>query len=115
MTAPQVHGSAQLQLGGFEQPLDPGPARGIGAPRAQRGPKGTRVGDVIVAEGSRWLVESVNQEGHEATCRLIGGSRILRRFRARAIRKVERTPRSAELLKPAAAVMQPNHPEDSDS
>jgi hypothetical protein len=117
MTAPEAHGSVQLQLGGLEELPDPPSARRDGSlrPRAQRGPKGARVGDVIIAEGSRWFVESVNPERHEATCRLIGGSRILRRFRARAIRKVERTPRRAELLKSAAAVMEPNPPEDNNS
>jgi hypothetical protein len=79
----------------------------VGSPRsgAQRGPKGARVGDVIVAEGSRWRVESLNSERREATCRLIG-SCILRRFRARAIRDVERAPTSIGSVKASSAVME---------
>jgi hypothetical protein len=92
MTAPQVDVPAELVLGGLEEPLEWGATHrgGSPGPGGQRGPKGARVGDVILAEGSRWLVESVNPERREATCRLMGGSCILRRFRARAIRKVER-------------------------
>lgn len=57
---------------------------------AVRGPKGARVGDVVIAERSRWHVERVYPERREVLCRLIGGSRVLRRFRARQISKVER-------------------------
>jgi hypothetical protein len=59
-------------------------------PPSTRGPRGARTGDVIIAEGSRWLVAGLDLERREAICRLIGGSGALRRFRARAIRKVER-------------------------
>lgn len=58
--------------------------------RRRRGPKGARVGDVIVAERSRWRVEALDLERREAVCELLGGSRALRRFRARQILKVER-------------------------
>lgn len=56
----------------------------------ERGPRGARIGDVITAEGSRWLVEALDQDRHEAICRLINGSGVLRRFRARRILNVER-------------------------
>jgi len=59
-------------------------------PPAKRGPRGARVGDVVVAEGSRWRVEGLDLERREAICRLLGGSRAQRRFRARRILKVER-------------------------
>jgi hypothetical protein len=113
MTAPQVHVSTQLQLGGLEEPPKRGAARRGGSPRpdGQRGPKGARVGDVVIAEGSRWLVESLDTERRTAICRLLGGG-AYRRFRARAIRDVERTPTRTESPKPSVAVMEPNHPED---
>jgi hypothetical protein len=57
---------------------------------ASRGPRGSRIGDIVTAEGSRWTVEALDVERREAVCRLIGGSRALRRFRARRILKVER-------------------------
>ncbi|PZS15175.1 MAG: hypothetical protein DLM64_00300 [Solirubrobacterales bacterium] len=57
---------------------------------ARRGPRGARVGDVVVAEGSRWRVEGLDLERREAICRLLGGSCACRRFRARRIFKVER-------------------------
>lgn len=57
---------------------------------AVRGPKGARIGDVVIAERSRWRVESLDPERREATCRLISGSRVYRRFRARQIATVER-------------------------
>lgn len=55
------------------------------------GPRGVRVGDVVVAEGSRWRVEAVYPARREAGCRLLNGSRCLRRFRARQILRVERS------------------------
>jgi hypothetical protein len=115
MTTPQGDAFVQLQLGGLQERLDPRsvPRSGSPSPRAQRGPKGARVGDVIVAEGSRWLCESVDPVRREAICRLVGGSRVLRRFRARAIRKVERTSASAESLKPSADLTKPHRAEDS--
>ena len=58
-----------------------------------RGPMGARVGDVIVAEGSRWVVEALDVDRSEAICRLTAGSCVLRRFRARRILRVERAPR----------------------
>lgn len=67
-------------------------AAGPGSPGPlKRGPKGARIGDVVLAEGSRWTVEGLDGERREAICRLIGGSRALRRFRARRILAVERT------------------------
>jgi hypothetical protein len=59
-------------------------------PAADRGPKGARVGDVVVAEGSRWLVLGLDHSRREAICRLLGGSRPQRRFRAGRIARVER-------------------------
>lgn len=56
----------------------------------RRGPRGARVGDVVIAEGSRWRVEGLDLVRREAICRLIGGSRAQRRFRAHRILKVER-------------------------
>lgn len=55
------------------------------------GPRGARIGDVVIAEGSRWRVEGLDLERREAICRLLGGSRAHRRFRARRILKVERS------------------------
>jgi hypothetical protein len=57
---------------------------------ALRGPRGACVGDVVIAEKSRWLVEGLDPSRREAICRLIGGSGVIRRFRARRIVKVER-------------------------
>lgn len=57
---------------------------------AGSGPRGARVGDNVTADGSRWLVEDIDHRGREAICRLIGGSRVLHRFRARGILRVER-------------------------
>lgn len=57
--------------------------------RGVRGPKGTRVGDIVVAERSRWRVERIDPERREALCRLIGGSGVYRHFRARQIARVE--------------------------
>lgn len=57
---------------------------------AARGPRGVRVGDVVIAERSRWRVEALDPERREAICRLVGGSRVIHRFRARRIVKVER-------------------------
>jgi hypothetical protein len=57
---------------------------------ATRGPRGSRIGDKVIAEGSRWTVEGLDLARREATCRLVGGSRAVRRFKARRILKVER-------------------------
>jgi hypothetical protein len=43
----------------------------------------------VIAEGSRWQVERLDLERREAICRLLGGSRVQRRFRARRIAAVE--------------------------
>lgn len=59
-------------------------------PPSVRGPKGTRVGDLVLAEGSRWRIEAIDPDRREAVCRLVGGSRALRRFRARRIDRVIR-------------------------
>lgn len=72
--------SLQLSFDDHEQPASP----------PGRGPKGARVGDVVLAEGTRWRVEALDLSRREAICQLIGGSRALRRFRARRILKVER-------------------------
>jgi hypothetical protein len=61
--------------------------------RGVRGPKGARVGDVVTVERSRWRVEALDSQRREAVCRLIGGSGVIRRFRARRIVKVERVDR----------------------
>jgi hypothetical protein len=53
-----------------------------------RGPKGARVGDLILAERSIWRVEGIDVERREAIARLTGGSHALRRFRARRIERV---------------------------
>ena len=57
------------------------------ANQARRGPKGARAGDVVRAEGTRWRVCGL--DGDQAICRLLAGSHALRRFRARAIERVE--------------------------
>jgi len=59
----------------------------------QRGPKGVRVGDVVLAEGYRWQVIDLDLERREAVCELLAGSHSLRRFRARRIEHVERARR----------------------
>jgi hypothetical protein len=56
----------------------------------RRGPRGARVGDIVIAEGARWRVEGLDPERHEAICQLLAGSKVWRRFRARRILKVER-------------------------
>jgi hypothetical protein len=66
------------------------PARVRAAAPSERGPKGARIGDIVLAEGSRWRVEGLDLQRREAICRLLGGSRAHRRFRARRIAKVER-------------------------
>jgi hypothetical protein len=55
-----------------------------------RGPKGARIGDVLVAQGSRWRVVALDLPRREAVCRLLGSGASLRRFRARQILKIER-------------------------
>jgi len=57
---------------------------------SRKGPRGARVGDIVTAEGTRWLVEGLDAERREAICRLVGGSGVLHRFRARRIANVER-------------------------
>jgi len=75
-----------------------------------RGPKGARLGDVVIADGSRWEVRGIDPGRREAICRLINGSHSVRRFRARAIERVERAPRTriakidAELTQAGALV-----------
>lgn len=67
---------------------------------AAKGPRGSRIGDVVVAEGSSWEVVGLDPARPEAICRLVAGSGALRRFRARRIVNVERSvspqPRSAK-------------------
>jgi len=75
-------------MSAIEHLFDPGPAA-----RTLRGPKGARVGDVVLAEGSRWQVQGLDPERREAICRLLAGSHALRRFRARRIEHVERARR----------------------
>lgn len=62
----------------------------IAEPPLPRGPRGARVGDVVIAEGSRWRVEALDLERREAICQLLGGSRVRHRFRARRIAAVEK-------------------------
>jgi hypothetical protein len=59
-----------------------------------RGPKGARVGDIIVADRSRWRVQDIDLERREVICKLLAGAHTLRRFRARAIERLERAPKS---------------------
>lgn len=59
-------------------------------PPTVRGPRGASVGDVIVAEGTRWRVRALDPVRREAVCELLRGSHCLRRFRARQILGVER-------------------------
>lgn len=61
---------------------------------SERGPRGCRVGDVVIAEGSRWRVIGLDAARREAICALITGARVLHRFRARQIMGIERPPRS---------------------
>lgn len=78
-------------MSAVERLFDPGPAA-----HAPRGPKGCRVGDLVRAEGSRWRVEAIDGDRSEAVCRLLGSAGALRRFRARRIEAVERSPRRRE-------------------
>lgn len=64
--------------------------RGAGLTDRRRGPKGSRVGDIVIADGSRWRVLDIDPERREAICRLEAGSRASHRFRARQITAVER-------------------------
>ena len=80
--------SAQLALA-LDEPLRTAQARPA-ARRNSRGPRGCRVGDEVLAEGSRWTVVALDEARKEAVCRLVAGSRVLRRFRARQIVKVRR-------------------------
>lgn len=57
---------------------------------AARGPRGAQVGDVAIADGSRWLVVALDLDRREAICQLERGARTLRRFRARQILRIER-------------------------
>jgi hypothetical protein len=43
----------------------------------------------VLVEGSRWIVVALDRDRREPICRLAGGSRACRRFRARRILKVE--------------------------
>jgi hypothetical protein len=52
-------------------------------PASARCPKGARVGDTVIAERSRWQVQSIDHDRVELVCRLEAGARSLRRFRAR--------------------------------
>jgi hypothetical protein len=66
-------------------------AAGNRAPaRAATGPRGCQIGDVIVAEGFRWRVVDIDLARREAVCSLIAGARVLHRFRARQIMRVDR-------------------------
>jgi hypothetical protein len=90
-TGPRSDADCQLTIDGLEELIDRGSDRRPSRRGdAHRGPKGARVGDVVVAEGSRWTVDGLDLARHEAICQLIGGSGALRRFRARHILKVER-------------------------
>jgi len=59
-----------------------------------RGPKGARPGDVVIVDRSRWEVHGIDPMRREAICRLLNGSHSVRRFRARAIERVEHAPRT---------------------
>ncbi len=83
-TGREADGTVQLMLNGLEQR----PKR-----TSARGPKGSRVGDILQAERSRWTVVDLDPDRRQAVCRLIGGSGVLRRFRARQILKVEKARR----------------------
>ena len=63
------------------------PAPAPAAERELRGPKGARVGDVVIADRSRWEVLSIDPGRREAVCVLLAGSHAIRRFRARAIER----------------------------
>lgn len=58
-----------------------------------RGPKGMQVGDTFEAERSRWQVVAIDPGRRQAVGQLLGGSSVLRRFRARQITRVERPAR----------------------
>lgn len=70
-------------------------AAGSRAPvRAATGPRGSRIGDVILAEGSRWRVVALDPSRREAICSLMAGAHVLHRFRTRQIIAVERAART---------------------
>jgi hypothetical protein len=70
-----------------------GGARELKPTAPVNGPKGARVGDVVIAERTRWVVIDLDGDRREAVCELLQGSHALRRFRARRIERVERAPR----------------------
>jgi hypothetical protein len=92
---PGAIAAAQLAVDGAEIPPPAIPSRASCTPTGlgPRGPKGARIGDVVLAEGSRWQVRDLDLERREAICELLAGSHALRRFRARAIERVERSRR----------------------
>jgi hypothetical protein len=69
----------QLTLDGREEPSG-----------GARGPKGARVGDIVIVDRAKWSVEGLDLDRREVICRLVSGSRVYRHFRARAIVRVER-------------------------
>ena len=62
--------------------------------RDATGPQGCQIGDVILAEGSRWRVVALDPSRREAVCSLIAGAHVLHRFRTRQIIAVERAART---------------------
>jgi hypothetical protein len=63
-----------------------------------KGPRGVRIGDVVVAEHSRWRVADLDPGRRQAVCCLLGGSGVIRRFRARQITRVEKAPTTRPLI-----------------
>jgi hypothetical protein len=79
---PQRGWTGRGRLGHDDPASQPGAARRL--------PRGVRVGNVVVVDRSRWTVQGFDLETGEFICRLIGGSEALRRFRVRAIVRIER-------------------------
>lgn len=56
--------------------------------KPKHGPLGVRAGFIIEADGLLWHV--IDIDGREAVCQLASGSRVIHRFRARAIEAIWR-------------------------
>jgi hypothetical protein len=69
---------------------DGGRGAGKGQSAVRRAPRGITVGQILIADGGyRWTNLGYDFDRREFVCRLVGGSEVLRRFSARAVR-VER-------------------------
>jgi hypothetical protein len=92
--------ATQLRFALDEEELDapataaaaPAASQGVGAkrrsgkPAARRRRRPVGIGDIVEAERSEWLILDVDLDRRIFLCRLLRGSRVLRRFRASRVR-----------------------------